>query len=96
MNIVKQEKITENNLEYIVTEYSNGTITKELYSEPSTEPQPQTEPTQTLEEQISEVQDNQLVIMDAVATSYEKDTELSENQLVLMDAIASLYEAKTM
>lgn len=50
----------------------------------------------TLEEQISEVQDNQLVIMDAIATSYEKDTELSENQLVLMDAIASLYEAKTM
>lgn len=54
------------------------------------------EPTPTLEEQITEVQDNQLVIMDAIATSYEKDTELSENQLVLMDAIASLYEAKTM
>lgn len=60
------------------------------------EPQPQPEPQPTLEEQISEVQDNQLVIMDAIATSYEKEAELSENQLVLMDAIASLYEAQTM
>ena len=48
----------------------------------------------TLEEQLSEVQDNQLVMMDAIATSYEKEAELSENQLVLMNAIASLYEAQ--
>lgn len=63
LSIVKQEKITENNLEYIVTEYSNGTVTKELYSEPSTEPQPQPEPTQL--DRIEEV-----VISTALTTEY--------------------------
>ena len=46
----------------------------------------------TLEERVSELQDNQLVMMDAMATSYEKETELSDNQLMIMDAIATLFE----
>ena len=49
----------------------------------------------TKEDKITEIQDNQLIIMDAIATSYEKDAELSENQLLIMDAIASLYESQT-
>lgn len=49
----------------------------------------------TLEEQLSEVQDNQLVMMDAIATSYEKEAELSDNQLMIMDAIATLFEMQT-
>ena len=56
------------------------------------EPHPPPEPQPTLEEQLSEVQDNQLVMMDAMATSYEKETELSDNQLMIMDAIATLFE----
>lgn len=58
------------------------------------EPQAQPEPQPTLEEQLSELQDNQLVMMDAMATSYEKETELSDNQLMIMDAIATLFETQ--
>lgn len=46
----------------------------------------------TLEDKITETKENQLLIMDAIATSYEKDTELSDNQLMIMDAIATLFE----
>lgn len=49
-------------------------------------------PKPTLEDKVTEVQDNQLVMMDAIATSYEKEAELSENQLMIMDAIATLFE----
>ena len=49
-------------------------------------------PEPTLEDKVTEVQDNQLVMMDAIATSYEKEAELSENQLMIMDAIATLFE----
>lgn len=52
-------------------------------------------PEPTLEDKIAETQENQLLIMDAMATSYEKETELSDNQLMIMDAIATLFEMQT-
>lgn len=52
-------------------------------------------PEPTLEDKITETKENQLLIMDAIATSYEKDTELSDNQLMIMDAIATLFEMQT-
>lgn len=49
-------------------------------------------PEPTLEDKVAELQDNQLVMMDAMATSYEKNNEISDNQLMIMDAIATLFE----
>lgn len=51
-------------------------------------------PLPTLEDKVAELQDNQLVMMDAVATSYEKESEISDNQLMIMDAIATLFETQ--
>lgn len=91
MEIVKTETVIENNTEYIIDTYENGAVAKYIKPTP-VEDLPIIPPEPTLEERVSELQDNQLVMMDVMATSYEKETELSDNQLMIMDAIATLFE----
>lgn len=70
--IVKQEKIQEEGLEYLVTEYSNGTVTKELYSDK--EPEPAEEPI-SQDEINAEILLNQAQIME---TQNAQDEVLAE------------------
>lgn len=51
--------------------------------------------TPSLEDQLNELKENQIVLMEAVATSTEALTDLQDTQIALMEAVASMYETDT-
>ena len=59
------------------------------FTAPAPEPQPEPEPHVTLEERIEQLQQDNLVLMDALAMAYEQNTQ---DNLTIMSAIAELYE----
>ena len=65
-------EVIENNNTYKVNVYDNGTVEKVLKSKPKLVEEELQEPTVTLEEQILQLQQDNLAIMDAIATMYEK------------------------
>lgn len=73
-------KYLQNN--YLITEYDNGTIVKTLVSNPiktTTSTQP------TIEEQIIELQNQNIILMDALATTFEEVLMLREQLGVMND-----------
>lgn len=52
-----------------------------------------TDKSSSLDNQLKELKENQIVLMEAVATSTETLTGLQDTQLALMEAVASIYES---
>lgn len=97
MELIKTEEITENDLNYIVNTYDNGTVEKYIKPAPDVvtpEPEPQTLPitNKDIDQKLTDTQNLLLDTMSGVAEMYELLSETQNLQLDTMSGIADMYE----